>query len=83
MNTKSNGVGVGERVSRASAAGPRMMLTLWMRPALVRFSVATSTQWGSISRVVTVPSSGRARASQVVEYLEAEVSGAGSMVARL
>jgi len=75
MNTKSNGAGVGERVSMVSAAGPRMMLTLWMRPAVVRFSVATLTQIGSMSRVVTVPSSGTERASHVVEYLRLEVNG--------
>jgi len=69
MNAKSNGVGVGERFLMVSAAGPRIMLTLWMRPAVVRFSVATLAQVGSISRVVTAPSSGTARASQVVEYL--------------
>lgn len=74
MNTRSNGVGAGERLSRAFVAGPRMMLTLWVRPAVVRFSVATLTHRGSISRVMTVPSSGTARASQVVEYLSTEVS---------
>ena len=67
MNTRSNGVGIGERVSMVSVADPRMMLTLWMRPAVVRFSVATLTHLGSISRVVTVPSSGTARANQAVE----------------
>jgi hypothetical protein len=76
MNARSNGVGAGERVSMVSAAGPRMMLTLWIRPAMVRFWVATLTHRGSISRVVTVPSSGRARANQVVEYLQTEVSRA-------
>lgn len=74
MNTRSNGAGVGERLSIVSAAEPRMMLTLWMSPAAVRFSVATLTQWGLMSREVTTPSSGTARASQAVEYLQAEVS---------
>jgi len=74
MNTRSNEVGVGESVSRVSAAGPRIMLTLWVRPAVVRFSVAILAHWGSTSRVTTVPSSGRARASQMVEYLPTEVS---------
>ena len=70
MNTKSNGVVVVERDWMVSSAGPRIMLTLWMRPEVVRFSIATLTQWGFTSKVVTVPSSGTARASQVVEYLQ-------------
>jgi hypothetical protein len=68
MNTKSNGpIPSASILGNVASAAPVLISTLSPRPARATFRRATSACLALTSSVMSRPSSGKARASQIVE----------------